>query len=84
MNQNAINLDKISFKVSMIRYDTNAGHADFIFKVVGPQNISFHIKDRYSSIRQFQSLLKKDLDNDVKISNLPQFPKKRYFNTMQP
>lgn len=68
----------------MIRYDTDDGHADFIFKVVGPNNISFHIKDRYSSIRQFQSLLRKDLDDRIKISNLPQFPKKKFLNTMTP
>lgn len=53
MNANTIDLDKLSYKVSMIRYQTDSGHADFIFKVVGPNGIGFHIKDRYSSMRQF-------------------------------
>ena len=79
---NAINLDKISYKVSMIRYETHAGHADFIFKVVGPTNISFHIKDRYSSMRTFQSILKKDLDDSFSMKTLPAFPKKKLLNTM--
>jgi hypothetical protein len=83
MNTNAINMEKISYKVSMIRYDTAQGHANFIFKVVGPNNISFHIKDRYSSMRTFQSILKKDLDDSVNIRNLPPFPKKRYLNQLQ-
>jgi len=53
MNQNAIDLDKVSYKISMIKFVTEAGHADFIFKVVGPSGVSFLIKDRYSSMRQF-------------------------------
>jgi len=51
MNTNTIDLDKISYKISMIKFETAAGHADFIFKVVGPNGIGFHIKDRYSSMR---------------------------------
>ena len=82
MNANTIDLDKISYKVQMIRYNTENGHAEFIFKVVGPNNISFHIKDRYSAMRQFQSLLKKDLDDSVNVSSLPPFPKKKFLKTM--
>lgn len=54
----------------MLKYQVEAGHADYIFKVVGPNGISFHIKDRYSSMRSFQSLLKKEID-DKSLSSLP-------------
>ena len=54
----------------MIRHVTQDGHVDFIFKVVAPNGVSFHVVDRYSSMRQFQSLLKKDLDDSVKIQDL--------------
>ena len=66
----------------MIRYYTNNGHAEFIFKVAGPNGISFHIIDRYSSMRAFQSLLRKDLDDSINLNDLPTFPKKKMFNTM--
>jgi len=53
MENNALDLDKMSYKIQMIKYITDSGHADFIFKVVAPNGVSFHIKDRYSSMRQF-------------------------------
>ena len=68
----------------MIKVDAQDGHADFIFKVVGPNGVSFHIIDRYSSMRQFQSLLKKDLNDSVNLNDLPQFPKKKYVGGMDP
>ena len=48
-----IQLDRITYKVQPINYVVEGGHADFIFKVVGPNQVSFHIKDRYSSLRDF-------------------------------
>jgi hypothetical protein len=57
-----INPDKISYKISMVKYILNKGYSDFIFKVVGPVNMSFHIKDRYSSMRSFYSMLRKELE----------------------
>ena len=66
----------------MIRYNSNDGHADFIFKVVAPNGVSFHIMDRYSSIRKFWSLLKNTLDDSTLIHDLPPFPRKRYFGGM--
>ena len=35
-------------------------------------------------MRNFQSLLFKNLDDSIKINNLPAFPKKRMFNTLDP
>ena len=37
----------------MIEHTVVDGHADFTFKVVGPNGCSFHIRDRYSSMREF-------------------------------
>jgi len=53
MDNNTLDLDRMSYKVQMIRYQTDKGHADYIFKVVAPNGVSFHIKDRYSSMRDF-------------------------------
>ncbi len=66
----------------MIQFVKSGGHADFVFKVVGPNSVSFHCKDRYSSMREFQSMLKKNLDNSIKINDLPQFPKKKYMGAL--
>ena len=67
----------------MIRYTKEEGHANFVYKVVAPLGISFHIKDRYSSMRQFQSLLKKDLDDKVNTASLPPFPKKKFLKALE-
>ena len=48
---NTLDLDSLAYKVQMIRYNAQDGHADFIFKVVAPNSVSFHIMDRYSSMR---------------------------------
>ena len=57
-----IDPDNITYKVQMIKYKVNNGHAEFVMKVIGPQSISFHVIDRYSSMRNFQSLLRKSVD----------------------
>ena len=66
----------------MIKYIVSNGHADFVFKVVGPKSVSFHLKDRYSSMREFQSMLKKNLDSSIKLNDLPAFPKKKYMGSL--
>ena len=80
--QQPIDIDKLSYKVQMIKYTVSNGHADYVFKVVGPNSHSFHVRDRYSSMREFQSMLKKNLDNSIKLNDLPAFPKKRFLNGM--
>ena len=42
------------YKVHMIKYNNVNGYTEFMFKVIGPHNISFHINDRYSGLRKFQ------------------------------
>jgi PX domain len=46
--------------------------------VIAPGNFSFTFRDRYSSMHNFQSLLKKSLPLSV-FNQLPKFPKKKAF-----
>ena len=53
-------VNAVDFNVSVVKHQvTREGHAEYIIKVIGPRDISFHLKDRYSSIREFQSMVKK-------------------------
>lgn len=51
----------ISYKVQFIKFDISRGYALHTFKIIGPNNISFHMQDRYSSMKNFASLIKKSL-----------------------
>ena len=68
----------------MIKVLTEGGHAEFVYKVIGPLGISFHIMDRYSQMRNFQSYLRKDVDDQKALDNLPPFPKKKFYGAMDP
>ena len=47
-------VNAVDFNVSVVKHQvTREGHAEYIIKVIGPRDISFHLKDRYSSIREF-------------------------------
>ena len=47
-------MNAVSYKVTVIDYSiSRQGHAEYFIKVVGPVDIAFHIKDRYSSLRDF-------------------------------
>jgi len=70
-----------TYKVQFVKYETNRGHAEYLIKVVAPGNITFHIRDRYSSMRQFQSLIKKQF-NMKAYNGFPNFPKKKTFGNM--
>jgi hypothetical protein len=50
-----------NYKVQFIRPEVTGGYAEYLIKVIGPGNISFHLRDRYSSMRNFVSGLKKSL-----------------------
>ena len=52
-SQPSIDLDKISYKFQMVNVKTDEGYANYIAKIIGPNDISFHIQDRYSSMRKF-------------------------------
>ena len=44
----------IDYSVQIVGYSVvDNSHAIYNIKVVGPRDIVFHIKDRYSSLREF-------------------------------
>ena len=75
-------VNAVDFNVSVVKHQvTREGHAEYIIKVIGPRDISFHLKDRYSSIREFQSMVKKQIGS---ADGTPNFPKKKYIGNMEP
>lgn len=79
VNQQAI--DNISYNVTVVKYEVVGNdYALFMIKVVGPNNISFHISDRYSSIRSFVEQIKKGLSSK---DGIPEFPPKKYFSNLK-
>lgn len=62
VNQQAI--DQISYRVQIVKSEVvENAYATYLIKVIGPNNISFHINDRYSSIRGFYNQVKDSLPN---------------------
>jgi hypothetical protein len=78
-----IELSKVTFKYTMINFKVEEGHAEFTIKVLGPVGITFHIIDRYSSMRDFATLLKNNLTG-VDLADLPSFPKKKIMGSTDP
>ena len=75
-------VNAVDFKVTVVQHEvTREGHANYIIKVVGPRDISFHLKDRYSSLREFQSMVKRQIGS---ADGTPSFPKKKYIGNMEP
>ncbi len=60
---------------------TRDNYANYTIKVVGPRDISFHIKDRYSSLREFQAMVKRQIGST---EGTPSFPKKKLWGNMEP
>lgn len=59
---------------------TQEGYVEYLVKVIAPGNYSFHFKDRYSRMRSFQSMLKKQF-NLATFNGLPNFPPKKAFGS---
>lgn len=79
-NDQAPNASQIDFKISIVKHDVvDNAYAVYLIKVVGPKDISFHIRDRYSSIREFQSMVKKNIEST---DGTPNFPKKRFWGNL--
>ena len=78
-----IELSKVTFKYQMINFKVEEGHAEFTIKVLGPVGITFHIIYRYSSMRDFSTLLKNNLTG-VDLNDLPSFPKKKIMGSTDP
>lgn len=70
----------VDFKVTVVKHEVTDGYAVYIIKVVGPRDISFHLKDRYSSIREFQAMVKRQIGS---ADGTPTFPKKKYIGNME-
>lgn len=71
---------EINYKVTVVRYDVN-DFATYLIKIIGPKDIAFHIRDRYSLIREWYSRVKTDLPNK---QGLPEFPGKKMFGNLDP
>ena len=56
-------------------------YAIYNIKVLGPRDITFHIKDRYSSLRDIQGFIKKSIESS---DGTPSFPKKKFFGNLEP
>ena len=66
----------------MVKHEvTRDGFAQYIIKVIGPRDISFHLRDRYSSLREFQSMVKRQIGS---ADGTPNFPRKKYIGNMEP
>jgi hypothetical protein len=68
----------IQFKVTVVRFDVS-DHATYLIKIIGPKNISFHIRDRYSMLREMQNQVKNNIRNG---KSLPEFPAKKMFGNL--
>lgn len=64
--------------MQFVKHEMIDNHASYLIKVVAPGNIIFHIRDRYSSMRNFQSLFKKQF-NLKTYNGFPNFPPKKAF-----
>ena len=73
----------VQFKSTFIKYDTQKGFTEYYIKIIAtPGNINFDIQDRYSSMREFFSSLKK-VSNIRNLKGLPKFPSKKFFGNTE-
>jgi len=71
----------VDFKVTVVSHEVNEeNYAVYVILVVGPRDISFHLRDRYSSIREFQAMVKRQIGS---ADGTPTFPKKKYIGNME-
>ena len=65
--------------MTFIKHEETAdGHIEYLVKINAPGGHSFHFRDRYSSMRAFQSLIKKNSPVNV-FNQIPNFPPKKAF-----
>ena len=71
----------INFKITVVKFDlVDHAYATYLIKVIGPKNIAFHIRDRYSLIRTWQDQVKKAIPNS---ESTPECPSKKMFGNME-
>ena len=71
------NSAEMSFKCKFINHDTSKGFTEYLIIILAPGNISFHINDRYSSMRNFYTNMSK-IGSIGSIRGLPKFPSKKF------
>ena len=76
-------VDKSEFKVQFMKNEQRGGHIEFLFKVTGPGNITFDLRDRYSSMRRFKEQISEAL-RLRSINGVPSFPPKKTFGNKEP
>ena len=75
-------VSQVDYKVQIVGFEVvDNSHAVYNIKVLGPRDIAFHIKDRYSSLRDFQAFIKKSIESS---DGTPSFPKKKFFGNLEP
>ena len=68
--------------MTVVKYEISPeNYAVYIIKVVGPRDISFHVRDRYKSLRDFQAMVKRKIGS---ADGTPTFPKKKYIGNLEP
>lgn len=66
---------KETYKVKFLKYESKNGHVDYTVKVIGSSSKQFHIRDRYSSMRDYWKNMVKEFEDNVP----PNFPPKKWF-----
>lgn len=72
-----------SYKFQFINYEMVKGYAEYYIRVTAPNNISFHLKDRYSSMLNLYATLVRERDV-ANMRELPKFPSKKSFGNKKP
>lgn len=71
-----------SYKFSVVKTEKRNDFTAYLIKVVVvPFNISFHIRDRFSGLQNWQNLVRNSLQNDA---GLASFPPKKWFGNDDP
>ena len=83
VERNTTVVNPVDFTVKVVKHEVSGdNYAIYVIRVVvqGPRDIAFDMKDRYSSIREFQALVKRNIGS---ADGCPPFPKKKYIGNME-
>ena len=73
---------KVFWNVTVVNYEVTSDKVvNYKIKVDGPRDITFHIIDRYSSLRELQWVIKLTSKSS---KGWPNFPKKKLFGNTEP
>ena len=76
-------VNTVDLQVHVMKYEIErqGNFVNYIIRVVGPRDIQFHLKDRYSSMRDFQVRVKRSIGG---ADGTPIFPRKKWFGNTNP